>query len=172
MKSIRLHCVFCMCHKQWVKENSDFAWSNELWMMSTLLHCTYSLCFLDFACKGFHAVSMWRGGSGSVEEPTCQMVAECKSADASDVARANVSAPLMEAPVRLYPAMGRWGFGSAVSTGSWRWLSNICRSCIICIAWAHVVLFFILYWLAHWLIRVMRTACLLQKKKKKNFKSL
>ena len=35
------------------------------------------------------------------------MVAVYKSADASDVARAISSAPLMEALVRLYPAMGR-----------------------------------------------------------------
>ena len=61
--------VFWLCYKQWLKQNSDFAWSNGLWMMSTLLHWTYSLCLLDFGIKCFHAISMWRRKSGSVKRP-------------------------------------------------------------------------------------------------------
>ena len=66
-----------------------------------------NLRLLDFAVKDFAVDSMLRGGSGSVKEPTCQMVAEYLSAYWSGVARANSSAPLMEAFVHLYPALGK-----------------------------------------------------------------
>ena len=83
------------------------------------------------------------------------MVAEYKSADACDVAKANVSAPLIEAQVNLYPAMDRWGFGTVVSAGSWhRYLQIIYY--LYCMSTCNQVFFFFLIcigWSTDWFMK-------------------